>query len=72
MEAELATAAERAGVHIGGEPMVSYPFDPVLKLVTRVWSSKHGVEIAVSGAPEAVLRRCRLTTAESTRRSSAA
>lgn len=65
MEAELATAAERAGVRIVGEPMVSYPFDPVRKLVTRVWSSNHGVEIAVSGAPEAVLRRCHLTTAES-------
>jgi len=66
MEAELATAAERAGVRIVGEPMVSYPFDPVRKLVTRVWGSEHGVEVAVSGAPEAVLSRCHLTGAEKT------
>jgi len=65
MEAELATAAERAGVEIVGEPIVSYPFDPVRKLVTRVWSSDHGVQIAVSGAPEAVLGRCDLTAAAS-------
>jgi len=65
MEAELATAAEKTGVHIDGAPVVSYPFDPDRKLVTRVWSTEHGVEIAVSGAPEAVLRRCHLTTDES-------
>jgi len=65
MEAELATAAERAGVGIVGEPIVSYPFDPVRKLVTRVWSSDHGVQIAVSGAPEALLGRCDLTAAAS-------
>ena len=65
MEAELATAAERAGVEIVGEPIVSYPFDPVRKLVTRVWSSDHGVQIAVSGAPEALLGRCDLTAAAS-------
>jgi len=64
MDVELATAAERTGVHIDGVPVVSYPFDPDRKLVTRVWSTEHGVEIAVSGAPEAVLRRCHLTTDE--------
>ncbi len=64
LEAELAAAAEQAGVRIKGAPVVSFPFDPTRKLVTRVWNSQDGVEIAVSGAPEAVLQRCQLTDVE--------
>jgi len=61
MEAELAAAAHRNNVVVTGEPTVSYPFDSDRKLHSHIWSSMTGYQIAVSGAPEAVLARCDLT-----------
>jgi len=60
MEIELAAAARRGGVVRRGEQVAVFPFDPARKLVSRAWRSGDKVRLAVSGAPEAVLARCRL------------
>jgi len=66
MEAELAAAAAAAGLRVDGQPLAAYPFDSDRKLVTRVWAAAPDpggrptrMLVAVSGAPEAVLDRCR-------------
>lgn len=63
MEAELAAAAHRAGLAQRGEQVAAYPFDPTRKLVSRAWRAGPRTWLAMSGAPEAVLQRCRLDPA---------
>ena len=67
MDVELAAAAHRAGIVQRGEALNGFPFDPIRKLVSRAWGlDEQTVRLAVSGAPEAVLDRSRLTPAERT------
>ncbi len=64
LEAELAGAARRDGITPAGEPVAGFPFDPVRKLTSRIRNTPHGLELAAAGAPEAILHRCALSTAE--------
>lgn len=59
LEAALRRAADDISVGISASPDTGFPFDPDRKLVTRVWRTPTGYEVAVAGAPEAVLPRCR-------------
>jgi len=59
MEIQLAGAAAQAGITRDGDEAAVFPFDPARKLVSRARRTPSGVMLAVSGAPEAVLVRCR-------------
>ena len=63
MEIQLAGAAAQAGITRDGDEAAVFPFDPARKLVSRARRTPGGVMLAVSGAPEAVLARCRLDAA---------
>lgn len=47
-----------------GEPMATYPFDTVLALSGNVWHRGGEYELALKGAPEAILSYCDITEAE--------
>ncbi len=65
LEAELAAAAGEAGIGQPGEQVVAFPFDPARKLVSRVWRTPDGpLVLAVSGAPEAVLAACEVSSGQ--------
>jgi P-type Ca2+ transporter type 2C len=63
LETELAAAAAAEGITCDAGETVVFPFDPARKLVSRARHAASGVTLAVSGAPEAVLGRCRLDPA---------
>ncbi|GAA0716448.1 HAD-IC family P-type ATPase [Dactylosporangium roseum] len=74
METQLAGAAHRLGLPDPAEDLVAFPFDPHRKLVSRAHPNPNigpqpnrdagGVWLAVAGAPEAILGRCRLDPAQ--------
>jgi Ca2+-transporting ATPase len=62
---------DRALVQAAGEPAASerlarYPFDPVRRRESAVWSDGDGAWVAVKGAPEAVLDACAMPETERT------
>ena len=63
LETELAQAAHAAGISCDDGEAAVFPFDPARKLVSRARHHRDGIILAVSGAPEAVLDRCRLDPA---------
>ncbi|WP_084464216.1 cation-translocating P-type ATPase [Microtetraspora fusca] len=67
LEAELAEAAAGAGIIRDGREVAVFPFEPAHKLLSRALveddGTDDGIMVAVSGAPEAVLERCDLTSA---------
>lgn len=63
LETQLAHAAAEAGIARQGRQVATFPFDPIRKLVSRAHTTGDGIVLAVSGAPEAVLDRCRLDPA---------
>jgi P-type Ca2+ transporter type 2C len=63
METELAQAAAADGITPGGDEITAFPFDPARKLASRARRAGDDIILAVSGAPEAVLERCRLDPA---------
>lgn len=66
LDTELGHAAAEAGITVQGEEIVVFPFDPARKLVSRARATDHGVDLAVAGAPEAVLERCDIDAATRT------
>lgn len=63
LEVELAAAADAAGLTRAGWEVAVFPFDPARNLLGRVQAGADGVQVAVSGAPEAVLDRCAIEPA---------
>lgn len=47
-----------------GDPMTTYPFDTALAMSGNLWHKGEKYELAVKGAPEAILANCDLTESE--------
>jgi P-type Ca2+ transporter type 2C len=61
LESDLAGAARADGITVTGRLVAGFPFDPAIKLTSRVRDIPgRGLEVAVAGAPEAVLAACAL------------
>ena len=59
-QALRAEAAKLSGTEADARLLREYPLTHELLTVTRVWQGKDGVLVACKGAPEAVLKLCRL------------
>jgi P-type Ca2+ transporter type 2C len=67
MEEQLAAAAGKAHIPTPGAEVAAFPFDPQRKVVSRVRRTADGtLQLAVSGAPEQILARCRLSRDQQT------
>jgi P-type Ca2+ transporter type 2C len=63
MEIQLAQAAAAEGIGAAGQELAVFAFDPARKLVSRARRHGDGIVLAASGAPEALIERCRLDEA---------
>lgn len=67
LEVALAAAASQRGIGLEGSPLVTFPFDPDRKRMSRAWQAPDGLWVLAKGAPEAILAACRLGDAEQAR-----
>jgi len=63
MDEQLSAAANDAGVDPPGVEVAAFPFDPQHKMVSRAHLDEGALTLAVAGAPEQVLARCRIAHA---------
>lgn len=65
LDTALAAYCSEAAILLpSSSPMTAYPFDPTVAMSGNSWHYGREYELAIKGAPEAVLARCSLTEAE--------